>query len=250
MAEAVAATINLERVRALAGPLRQPPSVPRRQKSDNGLRLGLSWDEAFRFAYGPVIDRLEANGVEVVRFSPLRDAAVPAGLDGLWLCGGYPESHARILAANRDMRESVAGFCATGKPVLAECGGLLYLATDIVDPDGETHTMCGVVPAKGSVGKKLQQLGYRTACANEDLFVASRGSLLRGHEFHYGSLEGSWQGAWRPAFELAGSRGTSGPEGWWNGSVLATWFHGWLAAGDSVDRWIEAMRAARTRSAT
>lgn len=249
LADAVEATVDLDMILSLAGPLALSVPAPVRGNFGRGLRLGLSWDEAFRFAYGPVVARLEALGVEVVRFSPLGDASLPDDLDGLWLCGGYPEAHAQALAANRTMRDSVAGFCASGRPVLAECGGLLYLANDLVDHEGTTHAMCGVIPAKGRMGDRLQQLGYRTARPREDLFVAARGQPLQGHEFHYGNLEGSWQGSWRAAYDLEGSRGPLGPEGWWNGSVLATWFHGWLVAGDSLDRWIAAMRGERERRA-
>jgi cobyrinic acid a,c-diamide synthase len=61
---------------------------------------------------------------------------LPAGLDGLWLCGGYPESHAAALAENSSMRAAVARFCASGRVVLAECGGLLYLTEELVDLQG------------------------------------------------------------------------------------------------------------------
>lgn len=247
LADAVEATVDLDAVRRLAGPLRASVKTEFVNKDGEGLRLGLSWDEAFRFAYGPVVDRLRARGVEVVCFSPLADAAPPPDLDGLWLCGGYPEAHAARLAANASMRVAVAAFCASGRPVLAECGGLLYLATEIVDHSGDRHPMCGVVPAVGRMGHRLRSLGYRTATAREDLFVASRGRSLRGHEFHYGSLEGEPDGNWRCPYDLEGSHGPLGTEGWWNGSVLATWFHGWLPGGDVLDRWIDGMRATRGR---
>jgi cobyrinic acid a,c-diamide synthase len=247
LADAVEATVDLDAVRRLAGPASAARKTEIVERNGEGLRLGLSWDDAFRFAYGPVVDRLRARGVEMVRFSPLADASLPADLDGLWLCGGYPEVHAVRLAGNGSMRGSVAAFCASGRPALAECGGLLYLATEIVDHSGGRHPMCGVVPGIGRMGNRLRSLGYRTATAREDLFVAARGGSLRGHEFHYGSLEGDPDGNWRRAYDLEGSRGPLGTEGWWNGSVLATWFHGWLAGADVLDRWIDGMRAARGR---
>lgn len=247
LADAVEATVDLEAVRRMAAPLAAAAMTEPARRRGEGIRLGLSWDDAFRFAYGPVVDGLRERGVEVVPFSPLDDAILPADLDGLWLCGGYPEVHAGRLAANASMRTSVAAHCASGRPVLAECGGLLYLAAELVDLGGERHPMCGVVPAIGRMGSRLRALGYRTAQAREDLFVARRGTALRGHEFHYGVLEGEPDGIWRAAFDLEGNRGTRGPEGWWNGSVLATWFHGWLAAGESLDLWVERMRDARGR---
>jgi len=245
LADAVAEGIDLDAVVSLAGPLSLPAPEASGSGLGAGLRLGLAWDEAFRFAYGPVVAALESHGVEVVRFSPLHDRALPGDLDGLWICGGYPEVSARELSRNAAMREAVRGFCATGRPVLAECGGLLYLARELVDVEGTVHRMCGAVPAVGRMRTSLQALGYRTATAREDLFLAAQGACLRGHEFHYGSLEGEPEGRWRRAWELEGSRGRIGAEGWWDGAVLATWFHGWLCAGDALERWIGAMRRAR-----
>lgn len=247
LAETVAGTVDLDRLVSLSGGLAQVPRGLAADRDGEGLRLGLSWDDAFRFAYGPVVGHLEARGVEVVRFSPLVDTAPPPGLHGLWLCGGYPESHAATLAANGSMRGSIRDFCATGRPVLAECGGLLYLCRDLVDGDGRVHPMCGVVPARGVLGHRLRALGYRTVRPREDVFLAARGRELRGHEFHYGRLEGEPSGEWRPSFDWEGARGSLGTEGWWNGSVLATWFHGWLDHEDIIGRWIASMRVARAK---
>lgn len=244
LADAVEAAVDLDALVATAAPL--PPAAPDTvTESGRGLRLGLSWDEAFRFAYPPTVRALEDRGVEVVRFSPLADPALPEGLDGLWLCGGYPELHAEDLSGNASMRDSVRGFCASGRPVLAECGGLLYLARTLSDTAGRRFPLCGVVPADGSMGSRLRSLGYREATALEGTFLAPREGSLRGHEFHYGELAGEPAGSWRRPHALSGARGPLGSEGWWNGSVLATWFHGWLRRDDVLERWIAALRAAK-----
>lgn len=247
LGEAVSSTVDLDRLVSLAGERILPRRIPSPRRDGGGLRLGLSWDEAFRFAYGPVVHHLEARGVEVVRFSPMGDPSLPEDLDGLWLCGGYPESHAAVLASNGSMRASIRDACAAGRPVLAECGGLLYLCEELVDLDGVAHPMCGVLPARGVLGSRMRALGYRTARPREDLFLAERGKALRGHEFHYGALEGEPRGDWRTAFDWEGARGASSEEGWWNGSVLATWFHGWLDDEETIGRWIASMRAARAK---
>ena len=248
MGEAVAATVDLDALLARCAPLPGLPAALPPAAIGSGLRLGLSWDEAFCFAYDPVVAALEARGVEIVRFSPLSDKLLPEGLDGLWICGGYPELFAQKLSENRSLRASVADFCGSGAPVLAECGGMLFLAREIVDSEGKAFPMCGVVPAACRMGRRLRSLGYRTATAMEELFVAGKGERLRGHEFHYGELQGEWQGAWRPAFSLEGPRQEAAPEGWWNGSVLATWLHAWLVGDEAtLERWIEAMRARRER---
>ncbi len=106
--------------------------------------------------------------------------------------------------------------------------------------------MCGVVPATGRMGTKLRRLGYRTATARQDSFLTAAGRSLRGHEFHYGMLEGTPDGHWAAAWNLEDGRGHAEPEGWWNGSTLATWFHGWLSGDEgALEGWIEAMRAFR-----
>jgi cobyrinic acid a,c-diamide synthase len=248
MGEAVAATVDLEALLSRCAPLPELPAMRPPAATGAGLRLGLSWDEAFCFAYEPIVAALAARGVEIVRFSPLSDKFLPENLDGLWLCGGYPELHAQRLSENRSLRDSVATFCAGGAPVLAECGGMLFLAREIVDLNGKAFPMCGVVPAACRMERRLRSLGYRTGTAAEELFVAGRGERLRGHEFHYGELQGDWQGAWRPAFSLENFRREAVPEGWWNGSVLATWLHAWLLGSDAtLERWIGAMRARRER---
>lgn len=247
LAAAVEEGIDLDALLGAARPIAGRDPRPVATVSGIGLRLGLSRDAAFRFAYPPVVDALEEAGVEVIPFSPLRDPCVPEGLDGLWLCGGYPEVHAAELSSNGPMLRSVREFCRSGRPVLAECGGLIYLAQTISDMEGATHPMCGVVPAAGRMGRDLRALGYREAQAREDHFLASRGSIVRGHEFHYGDLEGEPSGSWRSAWELSDGRGSARTEGWWNGSVLATWLHGWLRSPEILDRWIASLREGRTK---
>lgn len=246
LAKVVADSVDLDRIMSFCAAV--SAAVPREvaTRSGDGLRLGLAWDDAFRFAYAPAIGSLEAHGVEVVRFSPLSDRRLPPDLHALWLCGGYPELHAAQLADNASMRAEIARFCEGAAPVLAECGGLLYLARELIDADGTRHPMCGVVPATGRMGSKLRRLGYRTATARQDLFLVAAGNSLRGHEFHYGTLDGVRQGAWVPAWDLEDGRGNAESEGWWNGTTLATWFHGWLSGGEgALEGWIEAMRAYR-----
>lgn len=244
LADAVDASVDLDLVLSSCSLLPDARRVDSGARPGAGLRLGLAWDEAFRFVYEPAVSRLERLGVEVVRFSPLDDASLPGALDGLWLCGGYPETHARALAANVSMRADVARLCGEGAPVLAECGGLLYLARELEDARGRVFPMCGVVPARGRVGTRLRSLGYRTATARQDSFLACEGASLRGHEFHYGVLDGAPDGKWCSAWDLEDSRGRREPEGWWNGSTLATWFHGWLSGNEgALDGWIDAMRA-------
>jgi len=74
----------------------------------------------------------KAAGAELAYWSPLSDVALPA-VDGLYLGGGYPELHGAALGTNKTMLDAVRAFAAAGRPIYAECGGLMYLANAIED---------------------------------------------------------------------------------------------------------------------
>jgi cobyrinic acid a,c-diamide synthase len=110
------------------------------------------------------------------------------------LAGGFPEVFGAELAANTVLKAQVAAFAASGRPVLAECGGLLYLCQEL---DG--HAMCGVLPARAAMSGRLT-LGYRDAVATTATPWLQAGAVVRGHEFHYSSVEATdpqAQSAWR-----------------------------------------------------
>jgi len=219
-------------------------SVSTREPSRR-VRLGLAWDEAFRFLYPEALEMFQQEGADLVWFSPLADPELPPDLDGLWICGGYPEMHAEGLSKNRSMVRSIQGFCASGKPVLAECGGLMYLCEEIRGVDGIWHPMCGVLPARAIWREKGFRLGYREARLSFDCLLGSAGDRIRGHEFHYSELEKEPPG-WERVFELSGSHGPGGSEGYWNGSVLATWVHLWFPGWPRArTAWLERMRGGK-----
>ena len=110
--------------------------------------VGIAVDEAFHFYYPDNLLALEEAGCRLVTFSPLRDKALPAGIDALYFGGGYPECKAAELAANTGMCKSIREFAGTGRVVYAECGGLMYLSDGIRTLDGEEHLMCGVLSVK------------------------------------------------------------------------------------------------------
>ena len=122
-------------------------------------RIAVAHDGAFHFYYADNLRRLEASGAEIVRFSPCRDRDLPAGVDGLYFGGGYPEAHAAELAANRSMREAVAAFAARGRPIYAECGGLMYLTRAIVGRDGSRHAMVGLFAAEARMSGDSRHSG-------------------------------------------------------------------------------------------
>ncbi len=149
------------------------------------VRVGVPSDHAFSFYYEDNLDLLRELGVEVVRFSPLHDVALPPGLDGLYFGGGYPELHAKQLSGNRQMLEDVRAFVASGRPVYAECGGMLYLAESLTVSDGSNFTMAGVLPLTMEMTEKLVQFGYVTVEFTEDCLLGLSGTAVRGHSFHY-----------------------------------------------------------------
>jgi cobyrinic acid a,c-diamide synthase len=161
---------------------------------------------AFSFSYTETAELLAAAGAEVVPVDPLRDERLPAGTAALVLGGGFPEVHARELAANEPLRAEVAALARTGAPVAAECAGLLYLARDL---DGAP--MCGVIAASARMTGRLT-LGYRDATAATDSVLAPAGASVRGHEFHRTAAEPGFSPA-APAWRIGGPGRDGEPAG-------------------------------------
>jgi cobyrinic acid a,c-diamide synthase len=108
------------------------------------VRLGVARDRAFCFYYPENLELLALNGAELVFFSPLKDRELPAALDGVYLGGGYPELYAEQLSANEGLKQALKQGAAGGLPIYAECGGLMYLAREILDLEGRAHPMAGI----------------------------------------------------------------------------------------------------------
>ncbi len=196
--------LDLERLARLeADPGRWPAGAPllasaAPPRHRPAVRIGLAHDLAFSFYYPANLERLEAAGAELVFFSPTADPALPPALDGLYLGGGYPELHAAALAANRSMIESVRDFAAAGRPIYAECGGLLYLADRLVDAAGTPHAMVGALPgAVAAMSAGLVDFGYVEVETIRPTPLGPAGSRLRGHRFHCSRLVSAPAGAER-----------------------------------------------------
>ena len=176
-------------------------------------RIGIASGAAFSFVYPDNLEALEAAGAELVPFDPRTDPRLPEALDGLYAGGGFPEVFAPELAANRPLLGDVRAATARGVVTLAECGGLLWLARSL---DG--HAMAGVVPADAVMTERLS-LGYRRAVARADSPVAAVGGRLRGHEFHYSTIDPAGD-----ALDLTGRFG-QGPGGFASPRLLASYLH-------------------------
>ena len=219
----ISGSLNLDEVLKLArsaGPLNDEPWSPEPAGVDptGSVRVAVAAGPSFSFLYRENLELLVAVDADVVTFDPTTDESLPAGTDALYLGGGFPETYAEALSANAGMRESVRDFAASGRPVIAECGGLLYLAREL---DG--HPMCGVLDATARMTGRLT-LGYREALALTDSPLAQTGTEVRGHEFHYSTVEPGF--GERPAWDLVGR----GPEGFVAGNVHASYLHTHWAA--------------------
>lgn len=146
--------------------------------------IAVARDEAFCFYYKDNLELLEEMGAALRYFSPLHDSRLPEGCQGLLLGGGYPELYAGLLSENVRMREAVRAAFADGMPVVAECGGFLYLHRALTDQNGRTYAMAGVLPGSCSCQGKLVRFGYVEIREKERHFLPE-GTGIRGHEFHY-----------------------------------------------------------------
>ena len=214
LAELVAGHVDLDAVMRLARSAptmhTDPPPLP---APGPRVRVGVASGRAFTFTYTDTIEALEAAGAEVAPVDPLVDAELPNDLDGLVVGGGFPEVYGPGLSENRpfldDLRQRVEG----GLPTWAECGGLLVLSRSL---DGSP--MAGVIEADGTMTDGLS-LGYRDAVVIAPCPIGPTGTKLRGHEFHYSTLQPSGG-----ALELT-SRWGSRREGWSTPTMLATYLH-------------------------
>lgn len=145
-----------------------------------GVRIAVAQDAAFAFLYRANLELLQALGAELVFFSPLDDDTLPQA-DALYLPGGYPELHLDRLASNESMKTGLRAFHAAGRPIVAECGGMLYLLESLTDTQGRHAAMAGLLPGHATMQDKLANLGLHS--------IELPGGTLRGHTFHYSRME-------------------------------------------------------------
>ncbi|MFC1812797.1 cobyrinate a,c-diamide synthase [Thermodesulfobacteriota bacterium] len=154
-------------------------------------RIGIIKDSAFQFYYPENIAALEAAGAETIFFSPLSGDTMPP-VDGLYIGGGFPETHAQQLAENVRFREQLKSLAEDGLPVYAECGGLMYLGEALV-LEGKSFPMVGVLPVVFGFSKKPAGHGYTVVTVDRKNPFFKAGTELKGHEFHYSHVL-KWSG--------------------------------------------------------
>ena len=221
-------------VLAAASPGLAPAGAPREHRGTTVARqdatLAIARGPAFSFHYEENLELLRAAGATLAPFDPMTDAALPEDAGALILAGGFPEIFGAELSDNAPLREDIADFARAVRPLLAECGGLLYLCDEL---DG--RPMCGVLPARGKMAGRLS-IGYRGAVAQRNSALWRSGEQVRGHEFHYSVVEGDASAAW----ELT-ARGRTRTEGFAAGGVHASYLHvHWAAFPQAARRLVEA----------
>jgi cobyrinic acid a,c-diamide synthase len=207
-------------------------SAPERKAVPKRLRLAVARDRAFHFYYQDLFDELESSGCELIPFSPVEDQRLP-GCDALYIGGGYPEEQAAALSANKPMLEAIRQLALLNRPIYGECGGLMYLAKSLRTGDGREYPMVGLLPAATRMLHRKKALGYVEITLKEDSLWGAKGTILRGHEFHYSELSTDPAGmaGWQARYTLRRRRAESvRDEGFQRGRVLVSYVHLHLAS--------------------
>jgi cobyrinic acid a,c-diamide synthase len=230
MGERIAASVDLARVRSIAAsaapwPAHTPAALPA-TPADRPVRIGVAQDRAFGFYYPDDLQALHEAGAELLPFDTLRDSALPPRLDGLFIGGGFPEVFMAELEANAALREQIAAAIEAGLPVYAECGGLMYLSRSL-SWKGRTCRMVGAIAGDTVLHDRPVGRGYVTLDATGDMpwsgWTGHTG--VRGHEFHYSSLDNLPAGT-RYAWRVRRGHGIDGQhDGIVHRNVLASYTH-------------------------
>jgi cobyrinic acid a,c-diamide synthase len=229
--------VDLDRLLSLTRVARRPPvAAPTAPRAD--VRIGIARDDAFCFYYPENLELLEDAGAELVEFSPVA-GVLPADLDGLYVGGGYPELHAEALSANADLLDAIRELAAAGHPVLAECGGLMYVG-ETLEVDGREHRMCGLLPLKTRMSERLS-IGY----VEVEVHGLFGDCVARGHAFHSSELSETQPVDYSYRVRRA-DRVVD--EGYSNGNVLASYVHLHFATNPELAaRFVDACAAGAVR---
>ncbi len=220
--------INLNMVIKILKSVGELPAIehsvfPKRNRPKRVV-IGVAFDEAFNFYYSGNLELLEAYGAEIKRFSPIHDKALPTDIAGLYVGGGFPEMLPKELEANESMRKAIKKAADNDMPIYAECGGLMYLTNSIIDFEGNSFEMVGLIDGKTMMTKKLM-LNYTLAEVTRDNVLSRTGMHLKGHEFHHSKITGIPADA-QFAYTMEMGEGIDGKhDGWTQHSVVASYMH-------------------------
>lgn len=228
LADSMEKHVDLDGLLAIAnraGPLAPQPALPAFPKPD--LRIAVARDTAFGFYYPDDLDAFARHGAELVFFDAMRDFHLPKDIDGLYIGGGFPETHLRELAANHVLRHEIRQALKAGLPCHAQCGGLMYLAESI-HWNGAKSDMVGLIKAKVVMQERPVGRGYvRLRDSGQGLWRPIRDDMdgFAAHEFHHSRLEGLAEGQ-TFAFKVERGEGVAqGFDGLVVGNAMASYAH-------------------------
>ena len=253
----VEASIDLDRLLVIArsAPSLSVPAQLQTHTQPSALSpqpsiIAVARDEAFSFLYEENLDLLREAGAQICFFSPLHDQALPEGTGAIYLCGGFPELYAAQLSENRPMCESLRAAAIAGLPIYAECGGLMYLTEAVVDAEGRTYPLVGLLSGHSTMTDRFT-LGYRTVQARADSWLWRTGETMRGHEFHYSIWEQRPPTIpWLYACLPDAMRPMARPEGAHADTILASYIHlHFRAYPDLATRFVAAAQHGRSSAA-
>lgn len=211
-ADLVEQAIDLDALIALMAPPRKATSSATRL-APPAQSIAIASDAAFSFAYPHLLADWRAMGAEISFFSPLADQA-PNPADLVFLPGGYPELHAGKLAAAQTFKSAMKSAPA----VYGECGGYMTMGERLIDKNGHSHEMLGLLQLETSFEKRKLHLGYRNLIPN-----ALWSTPLAGHEFHYAT---TLRAAGDPLFHATDAEKNKLPQmGLINGTASGSFAH-------------------------
>lgn len=230
LADLVTENVDLEKVEAIMDPVPALAITPLEVRVKTiaaplpKMKIGVLQDAAFQFYYSENLEALERAGGQLIYINAMRDSVLPE-LDGLYIGGGFPETSAKLLAANTTFRQSVKKAAEKGLPIYAECGGLIYLGSSIVLED-EEFPLVGIFPVRFEMSVKPQAHGYTIFHVEKQNAYYSQGAEVKGHEFRYSKIL-DWQGsADQLAFKMVRGHGfIDGRDGLTYKNVLALYTH-------------------------
>lgn len=183
----VAETVDMEALISIAGSDGPGPVIETSEvKHAHSVRIGVIRDKVFSFYYPENLEALDRAGADLIYIDSLHDTDLPA-VDGLYIGGGFPEVYGAELEQNTGLRASIRRAAATGMPIYAECGGLMYLARKL-HYDGRSFEMCGVLPCDTRMSLKPKGHGYSAMSTITPNYLFEVGSMIKGHEFHHSQI--------------------------------------------------------------
>jgi len=79
------------------------------------------------------------------------------------------------------MLDAIRAHHRAQKPILAECGGMLYTLQSLTDAQGKTENLLGLIEGTAVMQPSLSALALQSVTLPQ--------GTLRGHTFHYSRLQ-------------------------------------------------------------